>query len=323
MRALVLTRYGMEDGLRLDEVATPAPDDDEVQIEVCAAGVNDWDWSWVTGKPVVYRLMMGLRRPKVSIIGVDVAGRVAAVGCNVTRFQPGDDVHGDLSESGFGAFAEYVSVPESAIGAMPSGMSYEQAAAIPHAALLAWQGLIGEGQIQHGQHVLINGAGGGVGTFAVQLAKLHSAEVTGVDSAAKLERMRAAGFDHVIDYKEEDFTRNGQRYDLILDAKTTRSPFAHARSLKPGGAYVTVGGALPRLLQTFAFGPLITAVTGKRIRVLALKPNEGLSDVDALFEAGKIAPVIEGPYELSELPRCLRRFGDGEHIGKIIIRVRP
>ena len=283
--------------------------------------MNDWDWNFVRGKPVALRPIFGLLKPKVNILGVDVAGNIEAVGENVTKFRPGDEVYGDLSASGFGAFAEYVCAPQDALARKPSAMSFEEAAAIPHASMLAVQGLIDVGQIQQGQKVLINGAGGGVGMFGIQIAKLHGAEVTGVDSGHKADMLRGLGFDHVIDYRQEDFTQNGQRYDLILDAKTTRSPFSYARSLNPNGTYVTVGGYLDRLLQAACAAPLIKAFSKKNIQIVALKVNKDLSYINDLFEAGKLECVIDGPFTLGEVPKAIQYFGDAKHKGKIVITV--
>ena len=243
MKAIVLTRFGSPDVLQLQEVSRPDPLDDEVLLKVHATAVNDWDWSFMRGRPWVLRLIFWLFKPRVKILGAEVAGRVEAVGKNVKRFKPGDEVYGDISESGFGGFAEYVAVPEDALAPKPATMTFQEAAALPHASMLAVQGLIDEGQIHEGKKLLINGAGGGVGTFGVQIAKLYGIETTGVDSGAKLDLLRSVGFDHVIDYEREDFTKNGQRYDLILDTKTNRSPFTYARSLNPDGRYVTVGGS--------------------------------------------------------------------------------
>ena len=321
MKAIVCSRYGAPDVLELKEVPTPTPKDDEVLVKVQTAAVNDYDWVMVTGKPRAYRLIFGLLKPKFEVLGVDVAGRVAAVGASVKTFQVGDDVYGDLSESGFGAFAEYVCARERHLARKPASMTFAQAAAIPHAAMLAVQGLVDAGQIRDGQNVLINGAGGGVGTLGVQIAKQFAVEVTGVDSTEKLETMRSVGFDHVVDYTREDFTRSGKRYDLILDTKTTRWPSAYARALSPGGAYVTVGGATPRLLQVVLLGPVIARTHGKTIHLVALKPNKDLDYANGLFEAGKLTPVTDCPYALDEVPKALTLFGEAKHKGKVIINV--
>jgi NADPH:quinone reductase-like Zn-dependent oxidoreductase len=227
-----------------------------VLVKVYAVSINDWDLGLMQGD-FINRMLNGLLKPKRKIFGSDIAGQVEAVGKNVTRFKAGDDVYGDLSGH-WGGFAQYVCAQEKALALKPAGMSFIEAAAIPQAGMLAVQGLIDKGNIQHGQKLLINGAGGGVGTFAVQIAKLYGAETTGVDSAAKLDMMRSLGFDHVIDYTKEDFTKNGKQYDLILDAKTTRSMFDYARALSPDGIYVTVGGSIGRLMQSLVLGPWIS-----------------------------------------------------------------
>ena len=227
-------------------------------------------------------------------------------------------MYGDLSGK-WGGFAEYVCASENALALKPASMSFEEAAAIPQAAMLAVQGLIDKGKIKPGQKLLINGAGGGVGTFGVQIAKLYGVEVTGVDSSGKLDMLRSMGFDHVIDYTKEDFTKNGQRYDLILDVKTNRSIFDYARALSRNGIYVTVGGSIARLFQALLLGPLISLISKKHIRIVALKPNKDLAYMNGLFEAGKIKPVIDGPYKLDEVPEAFRLFGKGDHKGKVVI----
>jgi NADPH:quinone reductase-like Zn-dependent oxidoreductase len=322
MKAIIFTRYGSPDMLRLAEVETPTPKDDEVLIRVHAASLNDWDWGALGGTSFVNRLMFGLLRPKKQILGSDVAGRVVAVGTHVTRFQPGDDVFGDLSGA-WGGFAEFVRARENALALKAPSMSFEQAAAIPQAAMLAVQSLRDAGHLRAGQTLLINGAGGGVGTFAVQIAKLYGAQVTGVDSAGKLDMLRALGADHVIDYAREDFTTNGQRYDLILDVKTNRSILDHMRALRPDGTYVTVGGSMLRLLQALFLLPWISLLTHKHVRIVVLKPNKDLAYMTELFETGKVAPVIDGPWKLSDTPAAFRHFGEGRHKGKVVIVVQP
>ena len=322
MKAMVFTKYGSPDVLQLKEVAKPTPKDDEVLIKVHATSVNDWDWGLVRGKPFYIRLFGGLTKPNVNIPGVDIAGQIEAVGKNATKFQPGGDVYGDLSECGFGGFAEYVCAPQNALALKPAGMTFVEAAAIPHAACLAIQGLCDVGQLQPGQKLLINGAGGGVGTLGLQIAKFMGVEdVTGVDSGRKLDMLREIGFNQVIDYMQQDFTKIGQHYDLILDAKTNRSVFDYARALKPNGMYVTVGGTTPRLLEAFVLGPLVHRFSKKDIRIVALKPNKDLDYINELFEAGKIKPVIDGPYQLDEVPKAIQHFGEGNHQGKVIIAV--
>jgi NADPH:quinone reductase-like Zn-dependent oxidoreductase len=318
MKAIVYKRYGSPEVLELREVETPAPKDDEVLIKIHAVSINDWDWGLLRGTPFVNRLLYGLFRPKKTILGSDIAGRIEAVGKNVKRFHLGDEVFGDLSGR-WGGFAEYVCAPETALALKPPTMTFAEAAAIPQAAMLAVQGLRDRGGIQPGQKLLINGAGGGVGTFAVQIAKLYGVEVTGVDSAAKLDLLRSVGFDKVIDYTQEDFTRNGMRYDLILDVKTNRSIFDCARALSPNGTYVTVGGSMARLFQALFLWPLISMTSKKAFRVVVLKPNKDLAYMSELFEAGKVKPVIDRRRGLSEVPEAMRYFGAGIHKGKVVI----
>ena len=322
MKAVVFTEYGSPDVLQLREVEKPVPKDDEVLVRVHAVSLNDWDFEALRGTPFVNRLMFGLLEPKKRILGSDVAGRIEAVGRNVRRFQPGDEVFGDLSGE-WGGFAEYVCARESALAPKPPGMTFEEAAAIPQAAMLAVQALRDAGRLQPGQTLLINGAGGGVGTFAIQIAKSYGAEITGVDSAGKLDMMRALGADHVIDYAREDFTRNGRTYDLILDVKTKRSILDCMRALSPEGTYVTVGGSMARLFQALLFWPWIALTTKKSIRLVVLKPNKDLAYVTELFAAGKVVPVIDGPYALSETPEAFRYFGAGRHKGKVVVTLAP
>lgn len=320
MKAIVFEKYGLPEVMELQEVKKPTPKDNEVLIRVQATSINDWDWGLVRGRPYIIRMISGaFFKPKVKIAGTDVAGIVEAIGKNVTDFQLDDEVYGDLSESSFGGFAEYVCTDEKTLILKPAKMSFETAAAMPHAAMLTVQGLIDKGKIQQGQKILINGAGGGVGTFGIQLAKMYGAEVTGVDSTDKLEMLSSMGFDHVIDYRQEDFTKNGQQYDLILDAKTTRSVFSYACSLKPNGTYATVGGSSGKLIQLLILAPFISMFTNKNISLVSLKPNKDLSYINELFQAGKIKAVIDGPYSLEEVPKLLQYFGDGKHQGKIVI----
>lgn len=321
MRAIVFTRYGSPDVLELREVPKPIPRDDEVLIRVHAASLNDWDWEALRGTPFVNRLFFGLFEPKKRILGSDIAGRIEEVGGSVQRFRPGDEVFGDLSGR-WGGFAEYVSAREDAVTSKPAGMTFEQAAATPQAGLLALQSLRLMGPFRDGLKFLINGAGGGVGTFAIQMVRPHRVEITGVDRPEKFDMLRAMGVQHVIDYTREDFTRTGRRYDRILDVKTSRSIFDYARALAPDGIYVTVGGSLARLFQFLLLRPWIAMTQKKSIRFLALKLNAGLADMKELFEAGKVVPVLDGHWELSEVPEAFRHFGAGQHKGKVVITVK-
>lgn len=317
MKALVYTNYGNVDELHLKAVDKPYPNDNAVLIKVRAASINDWDFGLLHGD-FVNRMLNGFFKPKRKILGSDIAGRVEAVGKNVKRFKVGDEVYGDLSGQ-WGGFAEYCCSPENALALKPASMSFEEAASIPQAAMLAVQGLIDSGNLDTAKTLLINGAGGGVGTFGVQIAKLHGIEVTGVDTTGKLEMLRSLGFDHVIDYTQKDFTKNDNLYDVILDAKTNRSVFDYLRALNPGGVYVTVGGSIPRLLQVFILGRLISLIWKKHIRIVALKPNKDLQYMNELYEAGKIKPVIDGPYKLANFREAFKQFGEAKHHGKVVI----
>lgn len=322
MKAITFARYGTADALELREIDKPIPGDDEVLIRVHAVAINDWDWQALQGIPSANRLAFGLLKPRPGkqILGSDVAGRVEAVGDKATRFRPGDEVFGDLSGR-WGGFAEYVCAREDALTLKPAGMTFEQAAAIPQAAALAMQGLIDQGHLQPEQRLLINGAGGGVGTFGIQIAKTYGVEATGVDSGEKLEMLRSLGFDHVIDYRQSDFTKSEQRYDLILDVKTDRPLSHYLRVLAPGGAYVTVGGAGRRILQALVLGSLISRLRKKKVRLVMLKTNKDLDYITELFETGRLKPVIDGHYTLEQTSEAIRYFGEGKHKGKVVITV--
>jgi NADPH:quinone reductase-like Zn-dependent oxidoreductase len=322
LKAIVFTRYGSPDVLELRDVERPVPADDEVLIRVQACSLNDGDAGGLDGSSIINRMIFGLRKPKPEkrILGSDVAGIVEAAGKNVGRFRSGDRVFGDLSGT-WGGLAEYVCAKETALALMSPGMTFEQAAAIPQAGMLAVQGLRDAARMKTGQALLVNGAGGGAGTFAVQLARIEGVEITAVDSGPKLDLLRSLGASHVIDYTREDFTRGDRRYDVILDVKTSRSIFECTRVLNRGGMYVTMGGSTARLLQSVLMRPLIS-LAGKRAGLVVLKPNKDLELMKELFEAGKVVPVIDGPYELSQTAEAFRRFIAARHIGKVVIRVR-
>ena len=320
MKAVVYTRYGPPDVLRVTNVAAPVPKDNEVLVRVAAVSLNRSDWETLRGKPL-YARIGGPFRPRHHVLGSDIAGRVQAAGPRVTLFRPGQDVFGDILRH-MGGFAQYVCVPEGALAPMPAGMTYAEAAALPQAGAIALQGIRDKGQVQRGQKVLVNGAGGGSGMYAIQLAKLHGAEVTGVDNAEKLEFMRSVGADHVIDYTREDFTANGRAYDLILDLAAHRSAFAYPASLVPGGRYLYVGGSVTTLLQALLAGPLIGRADGRKIRLLAVRLGvEHLAPMVELCQAGEIATVIDRRYPLSETPAALRYLGEGHAKGKVVIVV--
>jgi NADPH:quinone reductase-like Zn-dependent oxidoreductase len=322
MKAIVYHNYGSPDVLKLEEVQKPVPQDDQVLVKVHASSVAAGTWHLLRATPFLIRFMSGLLKPKHKILGADVAGRVEAVGKNVTQFQPGDQVFGDLSDCGFGAFAEYVAVPEHALVLKPSNITFEQAATVPVSAVTALMGLRDHGHIQPGQKVLINGASGGVGTFAVQIAKALGAQVTAVCSTSKVALMRSIGADHVIDYKREDFTQNGQRYDLILAANGYHPISAYQRALSPHGIYVTTGGSTTQMFQAMLLGPLLSRNGNQKMGNMLARPNQkDLAFLKELLEAGKIVPVIDRCYPLSEVPEAIRYLEEGHAKGKIVITV--
>lgn len=318
MKALIRDRYGLPDVLEVRDIERPVPRPGEVLLRVHAASINDWDWGLLQGPTLPF-----MRTAPKPILGSDVAGLVVDLGSGAQRFHVGDAVYGDLSRMGtrgWGGFAEYVCAPERALVRKPERMTFVQAAALPQAGQLAVQGLFAGGPLKAGQKILINGAGGGVGTIGVQLAKPHGVEVTGVDSAIKLEMMRSIGFDHVIDYQKEDFTKNGKCYDLILDTRTTRTAAEYARSLNRGGTYATVGGPEMKVLfRILLAGWRMRFVTDKRLRLIGLKANRDLPYLNEQFEGGHLVPVIDGPYTLSQGADAFRHFGSGNHKGKVVI----
>ncbi len=323
MKAIVYTEYGSPDVLRLKEVEKPTPKVNEVLVKVHAASVNAYDWHLLSADIFLVRLMGGgLLKPKNTILGADIAGQVEAVGRNVKQFRPGDEVFGDTSSYGNGGFAEYVSVPENAFGLKPANLLFEEAAAVPMAALTALQGLRDQGQIQPGQKVLIQGASGGVGTFAVQIAKSFGAEVTAVCSTRNLDQARSIGADQIIDYTREDFTRNGQQYDLILAANGYHPLSAYKRALGPKGIYVMAGGTMAQIFEAMLLGSWMSTTGGKKMGGVSAKSSQkDLVILKELLEAGKIVPVIDKRYPLSEAAEALRYLGEGHARGKVVITV--
>ena len=317
MKAIVCERYGTPEQLQLREVPVPVPKDRQVLVRVHATTVNDCDWSMVTGRPRIYRLFFGPFRPWRPIPGMELAGKVVALGPNATRWRVGDAVYGDTSNGGLGTFAEFAAVPEDELRRMPEGLSFVEAAAIPHALELAYQAVVEIGKLKDGERVLINGAGGGVGTFGLQLAKRQGCTEWGVDTGEKLQAMTATGFDRVIDYKQLDYTQLGERFDLVVDTKTTRSAEELQRALTPAGRYVTVGGDPVRLIAL-----LFARCVGRRnMRIVALSSNKNQDALAPLLSGGALKAVIDGPYAFHELPRLIRRFGEGLHTGKVVVRV--
>ncbi len=322
MKAIVYTKYGPPDVLQLKEVEKPTPKEDEVLIKIHAAALNQGDWYALTGKPFMVRLTGGLLKPKDKILGMDVAGRIEAVGVNVKQFQVGDEVFGDISWSGKGAYAEYVAVPENVLALKPANIPFEETAAAPVSAVVALQALRDTGQIQPGQKVLINGASGGVGSFAVQIAKYYGTEVTAVCSTGKIDMVRSIGADHVIDYTQEDFTQNGLRYDLIIGVNGYHPLSDYKSALSPRGTYACIGGTMAQIFQSLLLGPLMSKKGGKQLKnVLAKQSQKDLVVLKELLEAGKVISVIDRRYTLSEVPEAFRYFGEGHAKGKIIITV--
>jgi len=322
MKAMWFSQYGSADFLELKDIPKPCPKKNEVLVKVYGASINSWDWELLMGKPFVNRLEFGLLKPKkINVLGCDIAGRVEAVGTTVTQFKAGDEVFGDLSRAGWGGFAEYVCAPEHALVTKSENMTYEQAAALPQAALLALQGLRDKGQIQPGQKVLINGAGGGVGSFALQLAKFFGAQVTGVDCASKLDVMRLAGADEVIDFNKQNFTENGQHYDLILDVAAYHTLSDYKSALSPYGRFVMVGGSMALANRLILFGRLNSIFDHKKMGLLLHKANQGLGFINALYDAGKIVSIIDRTYHLNELAEAFKYFEKGQTNGKIVIKI--
>jgi NADPH:quinone reductase-like Zn-dependent oxidoreductase len=322
MRAIVYHTYGSPDVFELQEVEKPSPKDDEVLVKVYAASVNALDWHLLSSDIFLVRLNSGLLKPKHQILGADVAGRVEAVGRNVQQLRPGDEVFGDIFESGLGGFAEYVSAREDAFVLKPANLTFDEVAAVPVAALTALQGLRDKGQIETGQKVLINGASGGVGTFAVQIAKAFGAEVTAVCSTRNVDMVRSIGADQVIDYTKEDFTKKEQQYDLILAANGYHPILAYKHALSPKGRYVMSGGSMAQMFQAMALGPVISMTGSQKMgNFLARASHKDLLFIKELLEAGKIIPVIDKRYSLSEVADALRYFGEGHAKGKVVITV--
>ncbi len=317
MKAFVYTKYGSPDVLQLQDVEKPTPKDDEVLIKVQAVSINAYDWHFLSADIFLVRLAGGVLRPKNPILGADIAGRVEAVGSTVKQFQPGDEVFGDI---GGGGLAEYVCARENLLVRKPASMAFEEAAAVPMAAITALQGLRDEGQIQPGQKVVVNGASGGVGTFAVQIAKAFGAEVTAVCSTRNLDTARSIGADHVIDYTKEDFTKGQQRYDLIFAANGYHPISAYKRALTPKGIYVMAGGKVPQLFQALIMGRWMSRTGGQKLGALTARIKQSdLVIIKEFLESGKVRPVIDRRYPFSQVPEAFRYFGEGHARGKVVI----
>lgn len=320
MKAIVRETYGPPDVLHLEEVPRPTLRDGDVLVRVHAASANAGDWHLLRGTPLPFRLVAGLRTPKFKIIGTDIAGHVEAVGRSVTQFRPGDEVFGELSRCGFGAYAEFAAAPEKALALKPANLSFEEAATIPTAGCTALQGLR-KGRIQRAQRVLINGASGGVGTFAVQIAKTFGTEVTAVCSTRNVDMVRSIGADHVVDYTKDDFAALGQQFDLILAANGDRSIWDYRRALSADGSYAMTGGSNRQLTDALLLGPLLSMGRQKFGNLLA-KPNQAdLLMLKELCEAGRVRPVIDRRFALSDVPAAIRYVEDGHARGKVVVTI--
>jgi NADPH:quinone reductase-like Zn-dependent oxidoreductase len=323
MKAIVYEKYGTPEVIELKEVEKPVPNDDEVLVKVYAASLNAYDWHFLTADIFLIRLIAGgIFRPKRTSLGADFAGRVEAVGKNIRQFAPGDAVYGEAYGDGGGAFGEYVVVPEKRLALKPANLSFEQAAAVPMAGLTALQGLRDKGGIQAGQKVVIQGASGGVGTYAVQIAKTFGAEVTAVCSTRNVEQARSLGADHVIDYTQEDFTQNGQQYKLIFAANGYHPISAYKRALAPQGVYIMAGGTVKQLFQGVVLGSWMSRGGDKKMGTFTAETKqEDLITLKEMLEAGKVTPVIDRTYPLSETAEAMRYLGQGHARGKIVIHV--
>lgn len=320
MKAIVRETYGSPDVLHLEDIPVPTPGDHDVLVRVHAASANAGDWHLLRGTPLPFRLVAGLRRPKYKIIGTDIAGHVEAVGRNVTQFRPGDEVFGELSRCGFGAYAEFAAAPEKALALKPANLSFEEAATLPTAGCTALQGLF-KGRIQRAHRILINGASGGVGTFAVQIAKTFGSEVTAVCSTRSVDVVRSIGADNVIDYTKDDFATHGQRYDLILAANGDRSIWDYRRALTADGCYAMTGGSNRQLTEALLLGPLLS-MGRQQFGSVLVKPNQtDLLVLKELCESGKVRPVIDRRFRLSQVSSAVRYLEDGHARGKVVVTV--
>jgi len=325
MKAIIRTTYGSPDVLELRDVERPAVGAGDVLVRVRAASLNRADLDYLTGRPLLTRMGTGLRRPRNRGVGLDAAGTVEEVGTSVTRFRPGDEVFGDLTQFGNGAFAEYAVAPERAWAPKPASLTFEDAATLPQAGILAIQGLRRPGRtVGPGDRVLVNGASGNVGPFAVQIAKAFGAEVTGACSTGKIDLVRALGADHVLDYTREDFTRLGQRYDWIVDVAGNRSILECRRALRPGGSYVMVGGPTGRILTGLVLGPVISAAGSRKLGLMLWwKPfaPDDVAQLSSLVETGILRPVIDRLYPLAEVADAFRYLDGGYPRGKVVITI--
>lgn len=323
MKAIICAKYGLPDVFELKEVEKPVPNENEILIKIHTASINAYDWRLMKAEPFMVRFMGGgVLKPKKQIPGVDISGRIEAAGRNIKQFKPGDDVFGSLTRCPSGGFAEYACAPENAFVLKPAGMTFEQAASIPMAALTALQGLRDYGEIKQGQKVLINGASGGVGTFAVQIAKSFGAEVTAVTSTGKIDMVRSLGADYAIDYTKEDFTKGEKLYDLVFAANGFHPVSDYIRVLNPDGIYVVAGGTMAQMFQAMLLGPMLTRKGNKKVVSYTEHPNQkDMLLIAKLFEEGKVIPVIDRCYPLNQVPTAMQYVYDGHAKGKVVINI--
>ncbi len=315
MKAILMKGYGPPESLGYEEIDKPLPKKGEALVRIMSTTINDWDWGLVRGLPKIYRLIFGLIRQKNPIPGVEYAGIIESIGEGLEGFEVGDRVYGDVSVYGWGTWSEYACIRSSALRKIPQGMDFVEASAMPHASLLAYQGLVELGKLKPGMKVVVNGGGGGMGVFAVQIINAIGSQAIGVDHGSKLEKMKSLGYRKVIDYTKTDFTEMEEKFDLILDAKTLRLPWKFLKVLKKEGRYVSVGGSPGRMIQI-----LLARLMGKKnIMILPLKPNEGLEEVEKMYQQGLLKPRIDGPYEFASVAEKLRYFGEGHHFGKVVL----
>lgn len=321
MKAIIYEKYGGPEVLEWKEVEKPTPKEYEVLVKVHVASVNSWDWDLLRGDFINRLIFRGFTKPRLKILGADMAGVISELGKNVTNFKIGDEVFADLCNSDWGAFAEYVCVSEEVLAKKPSNLSFEEVAALPQAGVMAYQCLNDFKKLKVGDKVLINGAGGGVGSYLIQMAKAQGAEVTGVDSKGKIELMKSLGADIVVDYAEEDFTKNGKSYDRIIDVVASRSIYSYKKSLSPDGIFIMVGGKPKTIMQTMLLGPILSMMEDKKLVVLMHEPNKDLDKIVDLLASTKVRSVIDDAYPLSDTADAIQKIGDGKVKGKVLIRV--
>ena len=322
MKAAIYEKYGNPDVLEIVDIPKPNPKENEVLIKVHAASINNWDWDRLTGNPKVFRLMTGLFKPRIKILGCDITGVVESVGANIKDFKIGDEVFGDVSPGNWSGFAEYVCADEKYLAKKHPNLSFEEAAALPQNAVMALQGIRDYRNIKEGESVLINGAGGGFGLFAIQLAKHHGAEVTGVDKTEKFDFMKSLGVDHVIDYREEKFINNNVKYDFIIEVMARFNIKDYYNSLKEHGTYIVAGGGLRQLFQTFVFGSRLSKKSNRKLSILMHTPNrKDLEEINKLIDKNIITKIHYQSFPLSNIKEAFQLVGDGKSLGKVVIKI--